>query len=236
MWSLCRCQLRHINHASINVAASIIGGRRLHGIWRIRWITTGYWRSLQLMCCVMWRSGWILTNQGQLNWINNWIIQWMRHRYQWWWQLVSLWVTVLSIKAPVITRSVLWRAGWLLTNRGQLRWIDEWIIQGRRNRYHRQWQLVALWDTVVSIKSLVITRSISLPTLIVTCSTFLATTNNLETWNDECNMSLWWFCVHVILFFHVHKEVRSNFLARQLQSCLSLCIRNKMYHKLFVSI
>ena len=51
-------------------------------------------------------------------------------------QLIS-WFTVLAIKAPVITRSVLRRTGWLLTNRGQLIWIDDWIIQLRRNIYHR---------------------------------------------------------------------------------------------------
>ena len=131
---LCWCQLRHINHASINILTSIIGGRRWRGIWLIRWSPTGYWRSLQLMCCVMWRSGWLLTNRGQLVWINEWIIQWRRHIYNRWWKLIALWVTVLVIRAPVIMRSVLWRAGWLLKNQGQLRWIDDWIIQwGRKD-------------------------------------------------------------------------------------------------------
>ena len=135
--SFCWCQLRHINHASINIATYIIGGQRWHGIWRIRRSTTRYWRSLQLMCCVMWRSGWLLTNRGQLSWINNWIIPWRKNRYHRWWQLIALWVTVIYIKAPIITRSVMWRPGWLLTNRGQMRWIDDWIIQWKRNIYHR---------------------------------------------------------------------------------------------------
>ena len=133
----CRFQLIHINHASINIATSIIGGRHWHSIWWIRWSLTGYWRSLQLMRCVMWRVWLILTNRGQLSSINDWIIQRRRHRYHRWWQLIAIWVTVLAIKAPVITRSFLWRAGWLLTNRGQLLWIDDWIIQWRRNRYHQ---------------------------------------------------------------------------------------------------
>ena len=51
--------------------------------------------------------------------------------------MITLWVSFLAIKAPVITRSVLWRAGWLLTNRWQLRWIDNGIIQWRRHIYHR---------------------------------------------------------------------------------------------------
>ena len=134
---LWRCQLRHINHASINIANSIISVRWWHGIWQIRWSPTGYWRILQIMRCVMSRSGRQLTNQGQMSWINYWIIQLRRHGYHWWWQLISLWVTFLAIKAPVITRSVLCRSGWLLTNRGQLIWIDDWIIQWRRNIYHR---------------------------------------------------------------------------------------------------
>ena len=186
--SLFHFQLRHINHASINIATSNICGRRWHGIWRIRWSPTGYWRSLQLMRCVMWRAGWLLKNQGQLSWINDWIIPWRKHRYHRWWQLISLLVTVLAIKAPFTTRS----AGGLLTNQGQLMWINDWIIQWMRHRYHRQWQLVSLWVTVLEIKAPVITRSRSLPTLIVPCSTFLATTNIFWMWHDECNMSLWW--------------------------------------------
>ena len=164
--SLCRCQLRHINHAFINIATCIIGVRRWHGIWRIRWSPTGYWRSLQLMRCVMWRAGWLLANRGHLRWINYLIIQLRRHRYHRWWKLIYLWVTSLAIKSPVITRSVLWRAGWLLTNRGQLRWIDDWIIQCRRNIYHRWWQLVALWVAFLPIGEPVIMRNHSLPTLI----------------------------------------------------------------------
>ena len=126
MWLLLsRCQLRHINHASIDIATSILGGRQWHGIWHIRWSPTRYWRILRLWRCVMWISGWLLTNQGHMGWINNWIIKWRRHRYHRLWQLIALWVTVFTIKSPVITRSVLWRYGWLLMNRGQLRWIDD---------------------------------------------------------------------------------------------------------------
>ena len=222
---LCRCQLRHINHASINIVNSMLGGRRWHGIWRIRRIQTRYWRSLQLWRCVLWRYVWLLTNRGQMTWMNDWIIQWRSHRYHWWWQLIAIWVTFLSIKSPVIMRSVLWRSRWLLTNLGQLRCINDWIIQWRRHRFHRWWQLVALWVTVLAIKSPVITRSHSLPTLIVLCSTFVVTTNNFWTWHDECNMSLWWCWVPVILFVDGHKKVRAKFLARQLQSCLSFSTR-----------
>ena len=157
--SLCRCQLIHINHASINIATSVIGGRRWHGIWRIRWSPTRYWRILQLMCCVMWRSVWLLTNRLQLSWINDWIIPRRKHRYHRWWQLIVLWVTVLAIKATVITISVVWKSGWLLTNQVQLRWIYDWIIPWRRHIYHLQWQLIALWVTFLAIKSPVITRS-----------------------------------------------------------------------------
>ena len=198
---LWQCQLRHINHAFINIATSILGGRGWHGIWRIRWSPTRYWRSLQVWSCVLWRSGWLLTHRGHLMWVNDLIIQWRRHRYHRWWQLIALWVNVLDIKAPVITRSVLWRAGWLFTNLVQLRWIDEWIIQWRRHRYHQWWQLVALWVTVLYVKSLVIMRSSSLPTLIVSCPTFVVTANTLWTWHDECYMSLWWYCVPVIFFW-----------------------------------
>ena len=130
-------QLRHINHASINIATSIIGGRRWHGIWRIRRSPIGYWRSLQLVHCVRWRSGWLLTNRVQLSWINGWIIPLGKRRYHWWRQLISLWVNVIAIKVFVITRTVRWRPEWLLTNLGQLRWIDDRIIQWKRNRYHR---------------------------------------------------------------------------------------------------
>ena len=93
-----------------------------------------------------------------MRWINYQIIKRRRKRYHQWWQLIALWVTALSIKAPVLTRSVLWRSGWLLTKRGQLRWIDDWIIQQRRPRYHIWWQLVAILLTFLAIKSPVITR------------------------------------------------------------------------------
>ena len=218
------------------VATSILGGRRWHGIWWIWWSLTSYWRILRLWRCVMWRYGWLSTNRRQLRWINDQIIQWRRHMHHRLLQLISLWVNVLAIKAKVITGSVLWRVGWLLTNRGQLRWINIWIIQRRRHKYHQWWQLVAIWVTVIAIKSPVITRSFSLPTLIVPCSTFVETTNTLWTWHDEYNMSLWWCCVPVILFVDGHKRVRANFLAQQLQSCLSFSTRNKIDYELFVSI
>ena len=124
-------------------------------------------RSLRLWRCVMWRYVWLLMNRGHLRWINDWIIQWRRKRYHRQWELIPIWVTVLAIKAPVITRSVLWRSGWLLTNRGQLRWIDNWIIQWRRHRYHQWWKLFALLVTVLANKAPVITRILLLPTLIV---------------------------------------------------------------------
>ena len=188
----------------------MLGGRRWHVIWRIRWIPTRYWRRLQLWHFVLWRSGWLLTNRGYLRWINYWIIQWRRHIYYWWWQLIAIWFTFLAIKSPFITRSVLWRAGWLLTNLVNLRWIDDWIIHWRRHMYHQWWQLIALWVTVLSIKSPVIMRSRSLPTLIFPCSTFVATTNTLWAWHYECNMILWWFCVPVILFFLWPKKGESQ--------------------------
>ena len=160
----------------------------------------------------------------------------MRHRYHRWWKIIHLWVTALAIKAPVITRSVLWRAGWLLTNRGHLRWIDDWIIQWRINIYYRWWQIVTLWVTVLAIGALVIPRSWSLPTLVVPCSTSVTTTNTLWTWHDECNISLWWCCVLFIFFVDGHQKVRAKFLAQQLQSCLSFSTRNKIDYELFVSI
>ena len=233
---LCRCQLRHINHASINIATYILGGRWWHSIWRIRWSPTMYWRSLRLWSCVMWRAGGLLTNLGNMRWINDWIIQWRRHRYQRGWQLISLWVTVLAIKELFITRIVLWRAGWLFMNQGQMRWIDYWIIQWTRHRYHRWWQLVALWVTVLEIKAPVITRSCSLPTPIFPCSTFVETTNTLWTWHDEWNTSLWWCYMPVILLVYGQQKVRSKFLAQQLQSCMSFSTRNKINYEIFVSI
>ena len=169
-------------------------------------------------------------------WIDDWIIQLRRHRYHRRWQITSLWVNFLAIKEPVITRSVLWRSGWLLTNRGQLMWIYDWIIQWMRHRYHRWQQLIAIWVTVLAIKTPVITMSHSLPNLIVTFPTFVATTNTLWTWHNQCNMSLWCYCLPVILFVDVQKKVRANFLARQLQSCLSFSTRNKIDYELFVSI
>ena len=150
--SLCGCQLRNINHASINIATSILGGQRWNGIWRIRWSPTRYWRSLQLWRCVLWRAGWLLTNRGHMMLINDWIIQWRRHRYHRQWQLIYLWVTVLDIKEPGIKRSVLWRAGWILMNRGKLSWIDDWMIQLRRHMYHLRWQIINTWVTVLAIK------------------------------------------------------------------------------------
>ena len=44
---------------------------------------------------------------------------------------------------------------------------------------------------VVAIKALVITRSSSLPTMVVPCYTFVVTTNTLGMWHDEYHMSLW---------------------------------------------
>ena len=108
---LWRCQLRHVNHAYINIATSVIGGQRWNGIWRIRRSPTGYWRSLKLMRFVRWRSGWLLTNWGHLRWINEWFIPWRKHRYHRWWQLIALWVNVVAIKAFFITRTVRWRPG-----------------------------------------------------------------------------------------------------------------------------
>ena len=104
--SLCRCQLRHIHHESINITTSILGGRRWYGIWWIIWSHTRYWISLQVWSCVMWRSVWLLTNRGQLRRINNRIIKCRRHRYYRWWQLIALWVNAIEIKAPVIMVSV----------------------------------------------------------------------------------------------------------------------------------
>ena len=188
------------------------------------------------MRCVMWRAGWLLTNWGQLRWINYWIIKLRRHRYHRWWQLIALWVTEIAIKALVIMRSVLWRSGWLLMNWGQLTRIDDWIIQWRRKRYQRWWNFVALWVTVIAIKAPVITRSCSLPTLIFPYCTFVATANILWTWHDECNMSLWWCCVPVIFFVDGHQKVWAKFLARQLLSCLSFSTKNKIDYELFVSV
>ena len=146
-----------------------------------------------------------------IRWITDWIIQWIRHRYHRWWQLVALLVIVLAIKALVIMGSFLWRSGWLLTNQGQLSWIDDWIIKWRRNRYYRWWKLIALWMNVLAIKAPVIMRSPSLPTLIVPCSTFVETINTLWKWHDEWNMILWWRCVPVLLFVDIQKKLRASF-------------------------
>ena len=153
---LFRFQLRHIYHASINILTSVLFEWQWHGILWISWSPTRYLIILQLWRCVLWISGWLLTNQGQRRWINDWIIQWMRHRYHQWWQIVDLWVTFLSIKAPVITRSC------------------------------------------------------SLTTLIFPCSNFMATTNTLWTWHDEWNMSLWWCCVPLILFVYRQRRMREK--------------------------
>ena len=208
-----------------------------HWWWKIiaLWVTVLDIKSPVIMRTVLWRSGWMLTNWGQLRWIDDWIIKWRRHRNQPWWQLIALLVTVLAIKAPVITRSVLWRYGWLLTNRGQLRWIDEWIIKWTRNRYHRWWQLVDLCVNLLTIKALVITRSCSLPTLIAPCSTFVSNANNLWTWHDGYHINWWWCCVPVILFVDGQQKVWANVLERQLQSCLIFSTRNKIDYEFFVS-
>ena len=236
LFLFCQCQLRHINHAYINISTYVLGGRRWHGIWRIRSIPARYWRNLQLWSCVLWRSWLLLTYQGKLRWINDLIIQCRRHSYHRRWQLIALLVTVFAMKAPVITRSILWRSGWLLTNLGQLMCIDYLIIKCMRHMYHWWWQIISLWVTVISIKAPVITRSHLLPTLVVPCSTFVATYNTLLTWNDECIMSLWCCCVPVIFFVDVQQKVRHNFLARHLKSCLSFSTRNKIDYELFVSI
>ena len=87
----------------------------------------------------------------------------------------------------------------------------------------------------IAIKEPVITRSRSLPTLIVLCYTFVATTNTLETWHNECNMSMWLCYVPVIFLVGGHQNVRAKLLAQQLQSCLSLSTRNKIDYEIFVS-
>ena len=51
-----------------------------------------------------------------------------------------------------------------------------------------QLQFVSFLETVLVIKEPFITRSCSLPTLIVPCSTFVVTTNTLWMWHDECNI------------------------------------------------
>ena len=76
-------------------------------------------------------------------WHGIWRIRWSPNRY---WRSLRLW------------RFFLWRIGLLLTNLVQLRWINYWIINWRRHRYHQLWQLIALWVTVVAIKELIITK------------------------------------------------------------------------------
>ena len=73
-------------------------------------------KKLANLALCLWRAGWLLTNRQHLRWINNWIVQCRSHRYYRWWQIIDFLVNVLAIKAPVITRSVLWRAGWVLKN------------------------------------------------------------------------------------------------------------------------
>ena len=116
--SFCRCQLRQIHHASINTATYVLGGRLWQGIWRVSWSPTRYLRSLWLWRCVLWRYGWLLTNLGQLRWINDWIIQWRRYRYHQWWQLIDILVTFLEIKVPVIMSVATTNTIWT--------WHDEW--------------------------------------------------------------------------------------------------------------
>ena len=72
--------------------------------------------------------------------------------------------------------------------------------------------------------------------LIVTCYTFVVTTNTLWTLYDEYNMSLWLCCVTVIFFVDGQQKVRANFLARHMKSCLSFSTRNKIEYEIFVSI
>ena len=98
------------------------------------------------------------------------------------------------------------------------------------------YQLVSLWVNLLVIKAQFIMMIRLFPTLIVTCFTFVVTTNTLWTWHDEYSMSMWLCCVHVILFVDGQENVRANFFARQLQSCLSFSTRNKIDYELFVSI
>ena len=115
----------------------------------------------------------------------------------------------------------LWRAAWVLTNGGQLMWINYWIIQCRRRRYHHWCKIISIWVTVLSIKAQVITN--------------VATTNTLWTWHDECNMSMWWYFVH-IFFVYGQQKVRSNFFVWLLLACLIFSTRNKTGYELFVLI
>ena len=64
----------------------------------------------------------------------------------------------------------------------------------------------------------------------------MVTINTLWTWHDECNMSLCWFGVHVILFVDGEQKVGANFFTRQVQLYLIFITRNKIDYELFVSI
>ena len=98
MLLFCRCQLRHIHHAYINIAIFDLCWRRWHGIGWISWSPTRYGRSLWLWIFILWKACWLLMNRGQLRWINDWIIQWRRYRYHHWWKPIALWLTLLEIK------------------------------------------------------------------------------------------------------------------------------------------
>ena len=158
---------------------------------------------------------------GGWRWHGIWWIRWSPNRY---WIWLRLWCCVL------------WRYVWLLTNRGKLIRINDWIIQRRRHRYHRKWQLIDIWVNLLAIKAPVIARSCALPNPSVTCSTFVATINTLWTRHDKCNTILWWCCVPVILFADGQNNVRSNVSERQLKSSFSFSIRNKIEDYLFVLI
>ena len=141
--SLWWCQIIHIHYASINIATSVLGGRRWHGIWPIIWSPTRYRRSLWLWHCFMRRSGCLLTNLEQLMWINYWIIKLRSNRHHHRLKAISLLLSVLAIKEPVITS--------------------------------------------------------------------VATTNTLCMWHNECDMSMWWCCVHVIKLLMANKRWEPTF-------------------------
>ena len=61
-------------------------------------------------------------------WHGFWRICWSPTSY---WRSLRLW------------HCVMWRFVLLLRNRGQMRWINDWIIQLRRHSYHRWWQHIA---------------------------------------------------------------------------------------------
>ena len=144
--------------------------------------------------------------------INDWIIQWRRHRYHQWWQLISIWVTFLAIKAPVITRSFCedlddgWRTkdSWygLMT---ELLHGGETYITGNDNSFLFGWHSLRLkhWLSQGVVRCL--PRFFTVPLL-------RATTNTLETWYDECNMSFWWCCVPVVFFVNGHQKLLRRLL------------------------